>query len=92
MRITDKQHVGYVCRLASRLRDAILESLYNDPIPIGADRRPDLDEVAPRLVTASNRALRRTMVTKVTLIDGAKYLMKGGGAKFANAMACRDVK
>jgi hypothetical protein len=91
LEVPRKDQVEFICRLEPRLRDALLETLFTYPIPMDARRNLDFEVVRAHLLAATNRALRRDIVTGVLVETGVKHV-KTSGSKFAGAVGCRDVR
>ena len=75
--MAEQDHVTIICRLEPRLCDALLETLFTYPIPMDAQRNLDVEGVRPHLLAATNRALRRDIVTGVLIEMGVKHVEEG---------------
>ncbi|MDP6805916.1 MAG: hypothetical protein QF902_11410 [Rhodospirillales bacterium] len=90
--VPDKDQVSLVCRHTPRVRDAVLTTLYDHPIPVDADGTLQLDAVQARLGPAIQKALGASPISGVAVVAGVKPSGSRGGAKFAGARACQAVK
>lgn len=88
--IPNQNHVAAVCRVTPRLRDALLQALFANPIAV-ADKNLDMEGVKPFLLEATNKTLGGNMVSAVT-VEAGTMRVKGGGTKWAGVNGCKDVK
>ena len=91
LEVPEQDHVSIICRLEPRLRDALLETLFTYPIPMDAQRNLDVEGVRPHLLAATNRALRRDIVTGVLIEMGVKHVKKGD-SKTAGSIGCKGLQ
>ena len=92
LEIYDGSQVGAICELAPRIRDAVMETLYYHPIPMKRNRKMVFKRVIPKLVRATNKALRGDFVSDVVIEAGAKQLKTGSSRSRANALGCGVVQ
>ena len=89
--VVHKDDIRAVCRMAPRIRNAIMEVLYRRPLRIGADRKLDVRGLDRRVKKATNRALGRKLVSGVIVTPGVQH-MRTGGARFAGSIACAAIE
>lgn len=88
--VPNENDVARVCRMTPRIRDAVNEELFTEPLKIGRDRKLELAGLKQRLLKATNRALGKKLVSGMIIEAGATQ-MQTGGAKFAGAIACAQI-
>ena len=67
LEIYDASDVGAICELAPRIRDAVMETLHYHPIPMKRNRKMVFKRVRPKLLKATNKALRGDYVSDVII-------------------------
>lgn len=92
LEIYDASDVGAICELAPRIRDAVMETLHYHPIPMKRNRKMVFKRVRPKLLKATNKALRGDYVSDVVIEAGAKQLKTGSSRSRANALGCGIVQ
>lgn len=88
LEVYEGNDVPAICELSPRIRDAVMETLYYNPIPMNKKRRIDVRRAERLLVKALNKALRGDFVSAVTVELGAKPLKTGSSRSRANALGC----
>ena len=88
----DREKIGYLCRMAPRINDAVLSALSREPIPI-KDRRLATMDVGPRLLEHINAAIGEKLVKEVHVLPGPPQAERGTFAKlpFGNAGGCKGI-
>lgn len=82
-----------LCRMSPRIVDALVRTLYVNPIPIGRNREMDPSHIEPLLTEAANQALGRHQVASVSVVEGARNLGRGAGSRlpFTTVLGCSEV-
>ena len=88
LEVIDARQAAAVCELTPRIRDAVMEALFFNPIPVGTDRRLDVSRIEPILLKATNKALRGRFVSAVVVEQGAKPLQTSSSRSRAAALGC----
>ena len=70
--VANSENAFAVCELAPRLRDALMETLYSNPIPISAQNVMDVAKVEPILLSAANKSLRQNLLLSIKVIPGSR--------------------
>lgn len=82
----------FVCEMTPRLRDAMLETLYNNPVPLSAQNVMDLSAVEPLLLEAANKALRGPLLTGLQIKQGAEELKAKSSRSRASIIGCAEIE
>lgn len=85
MTVPKADDVAFVCQRAPRAAEAILQYFQKNPAPLRRNRHIDIETVNAKhaeIAAYVNRALGRTVVNEV-------YLVEGGGANMAKGAASR---
>ena len=90
--LDSKEQAFYVCEMTPRLRDSILEALYDNPIPISARNVMDLHQAEALLLQAGNKALKSPILVAVKVKPGAEELKTGSSRSRASALGCGEVE
>ncbi|MGB0670447.1 MAG: hypothetical protein ACPGNT_03025 [Rhodospirillales bacterium] len=87
-----KEDVGRVCRHSPRIRDAILGTLYAEPLK--AEGRELLPGGGKRLIGPVNEALGAKIVEDIYVAQGALNMASGSISKlpFTSASGCTSIK
>ena len=77
-----------LCRLEPRVQDAVMQDLFSNPVPLGANSHMNLAGIGDRLAIAVNRVLNPIAIVDVHVFEGVP-VNSMGGAKFAQWRLCR---
>ena len=90
--LAGRDQAFYVCEMTPRLRDSILEALYDNPIPVSARNVMDLHQTESLLLQAGNKALKNPLLVAVKVKPGAEELKTGSSRSRASALGCGEVE
>jgi hypothetical protein len=106
--VIEKDQVGHVCKLGSRITDALLQAWYAKPMTLQylfdpsksteriykINKTPYQQAEDARLIKANNQSLGANLVTEVLVLKGARVM--GGGAisklPFASVLGCAELE
>ena len=88
----DREKIGFLCRMAPRINDAVLSALSHEPVPV-KNRKLDVGNVGPRLLGPINAAIGENLVKEVHVLPGPPQAERGTFAKlpFGNAGGCKGI-
>ncbi len=93
LKIDDEKKVGAVCRVTPRIRDAMMQTLYETPIPSHDGRTVDLEGVDQQLLMAVNHALDQDLVSEVFVMKGAVDMGSGAITLLPfSSSGCKELK
>ncbi len=92
LNVPNEGKVGAICRVTPRIRDAIMTSLFEKPIPVKRGKA-ELGGTSVQLLEAINKSLGSDMVSKVVLMIGARSMGKGAVMNLPfSSYGCAEVK
>lgn len=81
------------CKQSIYLRDAMLESLYKDPLRKKPTGEVDTEGGRQRVVDVANRLLGGKVISNAYLVDASRSMGGGAGARlpFTSVLGCKDL-
>lgn len=93
LKIDDEKKVGAVCRITPRIRDAMMQTLYETPIPALNRHQLDLTGVDQQLLMAINHVLDEGLVSQVIILEGAVDMGTGAVMHLPfSSSGCKELK
>lgn len=89
--VANSENAFFVCEMSPRVRDAMMETLFYNPIPVSAQNVMDVSTIQPLLMDAANKALRQPMILGIKVEPGVKELVTGSSRSRAAAIGCGEV-
>ena len=89
--VANSENAFFVCEMSPRVRDALMETLFYNPIPVSAQNVMDLTKIQPLMLDAANKALRHPLILAIKVDPGVKDLVTGSSRSRAAAIGCGEV-
>ena len=85
-----KKDAAYICKKFNRVREAIVSTAFNETITLDGTGKPDYGKMQAAMKEAITKALRKKLVSDLTLMKGAHPMGQGVASKLPyNSMGCR---
>ena len=88
LQLVDPAKVREVCQYSPRIRAAILQLMFRQPVMVDADRRMDLQSIRPYMLATVNRAIGTSMVGAVLVDEGPAEGERPKKPRYADTIDC----
>lgn len=91
LQLPNPAKVRQVCQYSPRIRAAILQLMFRQPVIVDADRRMDLESIRPYMLATVNRAIGTSLVSAIMVDEGPREGEKPKRPRFSNTIDCTSL-
>ena len=88
LQIANPAKVRQVCQYTPRIRAAILQLMFRQPVMVDADRRMDLQSIRPYMLATVNREIGTSLVSALMIDEAPREGERPKKPRFSNTIDC----